>query len=123
VTIAAGTVVVNSGAGNDTVITGAGAETINGGGGVDTVDFSGTRAQYAINAAGGGVVTVTKGGITDTLTGISFLQFSDQTIAPPSPMTPAGTTADLILQETSGANTGQLWSTTLAAIRSWRAMR
>ena len=88
--ITAGTVIVDSGTGNDTIITGAGAETINGGGGIDTAVFSGTLAQYTINTAGG-VTTVTKGGVTDTLTGIKFLTFSDQTISPtPAPTTPGG---------------------------------
>ena len=106
--ITAGTVVVNSGAGNDTFITGAGSERINGGGGVDTAVFAGARAQYTISPEGG-VVLVTKGGVTDTLSGIKFLSFSDQTIpTPPPPSTPPGTTADMLLQETSGANTGQL---------------
>jgi RTX calcium-binding nonapeptide repeat (4 copies) len=107
-TITAGSTRVIGGAGNDTFITGAGAEAIVGGGGVDTAFCAGTRAQYTISPEGQAVL-VTKGGVTDTLSGISFLHFSDQTIpAPPPPTTPAGTTADLILQETMGANTGQL---------------
>jgi len=103
--ITAGTVVVNGGVGNDTFITGAGAETLNGGGGVDTAQFSGTMAQYAINTAGG-VTTVIKGGVTDTLTGISFLHFSDQTIAVSPSSTPGTTTADLFLRESQGTGTG-----------------
>ena len=100
---------VFGGAGNDIFITGAGSERINGGGGSDTAVFSGTRAQYTINTAPSGLTTVTKGGVTDTLSGIGSLRFSDQTIpTPPPPSTPAGTTADLILQETTGATAGQL---------------
>ena len=105
--IDAASLVVDSGTGNDTFITADISETINGGGGVDTAVFSGAMAQYTINQSNG-VTTVTGGGVTDTLTGVRFLQFSDQAVTVQAPGTPPTATADLVLRESQGAGAGEL---------------
>jgi Ca2+-binding RTX toxin-like protein len=79
------------GGGNDTAYGGAGVETINGGGGDDRLDggggndvalYSGTRASYnlsTVNAVTTIADTVANRDGTDTLKGVRFAKFSDQT--------------------------------------------
>lgn len=70
------------GSGNDTFITNTQADAISGGGGTDTVEFSSAHASYSLSRSGTTVwVTDPSTGITDTLTGITELQFSDEDIA------------------------------------------
>ncbi len=80
--IAAGTLVDNvyTGAGAATVYVNAVADTITSGGGADTVVFPASATSYTL-ARQGSVVTAMRGGVTDTLTGVTRLQFSDQSIA------------------------------------------
>ena len=54
--------------------------TLNGNGGIDTAIFSGTRAQYTLTASGAGWMLVGIDG-SDTLYGMEFAQFADQTIS------------------------------------------
>ena len=67
------------GSGDDTLVTGTGNDTIDGAGGNDTVNFSGTYASYTVGLSSG-VVTVSGGGSTYTLTNVESLHFSDQTV-------------------------------------------
>ena len=101
--ITAGAVDVTGGTGNNTFIVGSTNETITGGGGIDTVVFSGTKSQYTITPAGGGFVTVAKGGTTYTLSGITFLSFSDKTIslAPPDDFN-GDSKSDILLNTSNG---------------------
>jgi len=77
--------VLTGGAGNDVFEGGAGNDIIIGGGGINTARFSGRVADYEI-VTQGGVTTVADqrtGPVndgTDTLTGVRFLAFSDDTI-------------------------------------------
>ena len=94
--------VLNGGAGNDT---------LDGGGGSDTAVFSGDRAAYSIVNTDG-VVTVIGADGTDTLSNIELLQFSDQTMATPSPASVStggttinGTAGAEVLNGTTGADT------------------
>ena len=80
--IGAGTTVttVYTGLGADTIDVNADSDTITSEGGTDTVAFSGARASYTL-ARSGGEATVAQGGVTDTLSAITTLQFADQSIA------------------------------------------
>jgi Ca2+-binding RTX toxin-like protein len=70
--------VIAGGAGNDVIYQGAGSDQISGNGGSDTVVFGKALAAYALS---GSIAALTVGGEgTDTLAGISRLQFSDTTI-------------------------------------------
>jgi hypothetical protein len=81
-------VVFNGGGGNDTFISGPGDDTFISGGGNDTAVFSAAEAAYTITVEPGtGKVTVADsrgagGNGTDTLEGISHLQFADTTLGP-----------------------------------------
>ena len=68
------------GSGDDTFYVNAQADTIDGGGGNNTVVFSADLPSYKL-AKNAGVVTVTTGSITDTLSNIQTLQFADQNVA------------------------------------------
>jgi Ca2+-binding RTX toxin-like protein len=71
--------------GNDTLIGGTGNDAMVGGLGVDTAFFSGTRAGYSFSIATPSVITDINVGDgdtgTDSISGIEFLQFSDQIIS------------------------------------------
>lgn len=82
--IAAGTWINTAigGSGADVFITNAQADTIVGGGGTDTAVFSSALSAYSLARSGDTVrVTLTATGITDTLSGVEELQFSDQSVA------------------------------------------
>ncbi len=66
--------------GDDTLIGGAGSDVIVGGTGIDTATFGGNLAAYSFSP---GSVIVTGPDGSDTLTGVEFLSFDDQTIAAP----------------------------------------
>ncbi len=69
------------GDGNDTITVNADADIINGGGGTNTVVFSAALAAYTIGSSNGAItVTNTANSVTDTLTNVQFLKFTDQTV-------------------------------------------
>jgi T1SS-143 domain-containing protein len=78
-------VVFNGGGGNDTFISGHGNDTFTGSG-LDTMVFSGPEADYSFSVnpdTGSLIVTDSRGSSgdgTDTLNGVSHLQFSDQAV-------------------------------------------
>jgi Ca2+-binding RTX toxin-like protein len=100
----AGTDRLDGGLGDDVLVGGAGVDTLIGGGGSDTAVYAGLFADYSVGTLGT-TTTVrdlkpTVGGDdgTDTLTGITKLQFADRLVAldgapPPSGATPVNGTA------------------------------
>ena len=74
---------LTGGTGNDTLTGGYGDDVISGGGGTDTVVFSGAFSGYTFTQTTTGYTVKDNGGVdgTDTLTGISSIRFSDQTIS------------------------------------------
>jgi len=70
---------LTGGAGDDTLEGLAGNDTLIGGGGTDTAVFSGNRGSYTISIVGV-IVTVAGPDGSDTLTGIEFAKFADQTV-------------------------------------------
>jgi uncharacterized repeat protein (TIGR03803 family) len=78
--------VLNGSTGNDILYGGGGNDVIKGGGGIDTAVYLGNRNDYAIVRNADGSTSVidrnrnTKDG-TDTLYNITYLKFSDQTVA------------------------------------------
>ena len=58
----------------------AGNDTIDGGAGTDYAVFSGMRSAYTLTALGGTSVRVAGPDGTDTLTGVEYLVFDDQTV-------------------------------------------
>lgn len=117
--------IIDGGAGADTLAGGAGADNLrgelgndalDGGSDIDTAIFSGTLAQYTLGATANGWTLSGADGV-DTLTGIEFAQFSDQTLslgnfAPTGAVTINGTaiqgqtlTASNTLADTNGLGT------------------
>ena len=83
--------ILDGGAGNDELEGGRGDDTLDGGADTDTARFNGNLAEYTITDNGGGAFTVTDNvgtDGTDTLTGVEFAEFNDQTIelAVPQPL-------------------------------------
>ncbi len=78
--IAEGTTITTAigGAGNDSFVVNAQADTIDGGGGANTAIFDAPSTDFQV-AANAGTVTVTDTltGVTDTLTNVQLLQFTD----------------------------------------------
>ncbi|MCK1677122.1 M10 family metallopeptidase C-terminal domain-containing protein [Bradyrhizobium sp. 150] len=78
---------LNGGSGNDTLTGGGGNDTINGDSGTDTAVYSGNRANYAFSYnATTQTFTIADqrtGSLdgTDTVIGVEYLQFADQTVA------------------------------------------
>jgi len=70
---------LSGGAGNDTLTGGLGADSLVGGSGIDTATFAGSRADYSIVKTGG-VIVVTGADGADTLGGIEYLSFDDETV-------------------------------------------
>lgn len=72
---------LNGGLGNDTLVGGGGNDRLDGGTGSDTAVYSGTSASYQVTT-GADYTTVTQSGGdgADTLYGVEYLQFSDQTV-------------------------------------------
>ena len=68
------------GAGDDTFTVNSGADTINGGGGTNTVIFSAARSSYSFSMVNG-TYYASMSGVTDALTNIQTVRFSDQTVA------------------------------------------
>ena len=77
---------ITGGNGNDTLTGGNGNDSIDGGDGDDTAVFSGNSSDYSI-VFGAGQVVVTDNvpgdgdDGSDTLTGVEFLEFADQTVS------------------------------------------
>lgn len=82
-TIASGTTITNvyTGSGADTVMVNAVADTITCEGGSDTVVFPDPLASYTLGSTSSSQVTVTLGGVTDTLNNVTTLQFAGQNVA------------------------------------------
>lgn len=89
--IARGTVIENAvgGSGNDTIIGnatqnrltgGLGNDTIDGGSNIDTAVIRGNRSAYTVTQTSTGVFRVVGADGTDTLSGVEYLQFDDQTM-------------------------------------------
>jgi serralysin len=92
-TIGAGTTIgtLYTGAGRDVVEMSGDSGTIIAEGGNDTIYFPDAKSSYAL-VRSNDQVTVTQGGITDLLTGVSVLEFADATVAASSiPCFAAGT--------------------------------
>lgn len=70
---------IASGTDVTSVIVGGAADTITGNGG-DTVVFAGAMADYTFADPAPGELSVTKGGVTDTLASIATLQFADRSV-------------------------------------------
>ena len=94
--------------GNDILYGGIGNDLINGGGGVDTAEYMGPRSDYSISRNADGSISVVDDGSpyhdgSDTLYGISYLQFSDQTDAISSLFSPssAGGNQSIAVQDTT----------------------
>ncbi len=70
---------LTTGNGDDVLVGLAGDDTLTGGAGSDTAVYAGNRSQYTLGTAGANV-TVTGPDGADTLSGIEFLRFADQTV-------------------------------------------
>ncbi|SIQ05023.1 MULTISPECIES: Hint domain-containing protein [Acidiphilium] len=68
-----------AGSGNDVIFVNGQADTIIGGAGNDIVTFADPLADYSFTRSGGSL-DVTGFGVTDTLTGVTTLQFSDRSV-------------------------------------------
>ena len=83
---------LTGGAGSDSIWGGAGNDAITGGLGTDFANYAGARATYSVVTGGGNVQIVDNNVVangndgTDTLVGIEFARFSDQTISITSPI-------------------------------------
>jgi Ca2+-binding RTX toxin-like protein len=91
---------LDGGLGNDVLVGGAGNDTLIGGGGGDTAFFAGLFADYSLTASGtAATVQDLKPGVagddgTDTLSGVTKLQFADRVV---TLNTAAGTTGNDVL--------------------------
>lgn len=77
-----GSDIINAGGGNDVIyIAGSpnGSDTIDGGSGFDTVILDASYASFVISQVGGSLV-LTAGGVTETITNVEQIGFSDRTI-------------------------------------------
>ena len=92
---ASGLDTLDGGEGDDRLDGGADNDSITGGPGSDTAGYAGPRDAYAIRKLSfGWQVTATTGDEgTDTLSGVEFLQFPDDTVALVAPTPPNGTPA------------------------------
>jgi hypothetical protein len=83
---------LTSGGGADTIYGLEGSDSITGGLGSDTAVYQGQRASYSVVTGGGNVQIVDNDAVTDgddgtdTVVGIEFARFSDQTISITSPI-------------------------------------
>ncbi len=68
------------GTGDDTFTVNSAADTINGGAGTNTVVFAAARSAYTFTMSNG-TYYATMNGVTDALTNIQSVRFSDQTVA------------------------------------------
>jgi uncharacterized protein YkwD len=91
-----------------------GNDTFTSGGGTDTVIYAGNRSAYTINASGGNF-TVTGAEGTDLLSGITFVQFANDTVSLSPSTTHAiahdfngDTTSDVLWRNNSSGHVG-IW--------------
>jgi hypothetical protein len=112
VNILSGNDTVTGSTGNDILYGGIGNDVINGGGGIDTAEYAGNRGDYTIfrNADGSTSVIDNNNNVgdgTDTLYNISYLAFTDQTVALNNVAAPhvdfnGDSLSDILWQNTSG---------------------
>ena len=99
--------------GNDILYGGIGNDIINGSGGVDTAEYMGPRSAYTISQNANGSISVVDNGSgygdgSDTLYGISYLQFANQTVAvrslaaPPPAAVDFHSLSDILWQNANG---------------------
>ncbi|WP_170985327.1 FG-GAP-like repeat-containing protein [Roseomonas sp. AR75] len=99
---------LTGGKGDDRLAGGAGDDSVDGGLGTDTTVLSGLRADYLVNALGGGLFTVVdlRAGQpegADTVSGVEFLEFADTLVAVSGSGGPGS--GDDVLEGDAGANT------------------
>lgn len=70
---------INGGAGNDSLMGGPGDDVLIGGAGTDTAHYDGNRSDYVILVTANGYTVSGGGDGKDTLSGIEYLAFADQT--------------------------------------------
>jgi hypothetical protein len=68
-------VILNGFGGADTFFAGASYDLIDGGSGADVVIYAGLFADYVVTQTSPGVWSVTRGGVTDTITNVEVLRF------------------------------------------------
>lgn len=100
---------LNGGDGNDSLQGDAGTNTLDGGIGTDLAVYSGAKASYTVTQNPNGSYALTGSGVTDTLSNIENVQFSDGTFAIGSLIvtgqTITGTASAETLTGTSGNDT------------------
>ncbi|MFD1344294.1 Ig-like domain-containing protein [Litorisediminicola beolgyonensis] len=72
---------LDGGAGDDTLDGGLGSDTLIGGEGTDLALYGGALGEYVFGWDGDVLLVTDAGGVTDRLSGIEFLSFSDGTVA------------------------------------------
>ena len=101
---------LDGGLGDDVLVGGAGSDTLIGGGGSDTAVYSGLFADYSITTSGATSTikdlkpTVTGDDGTDTLTGITKLQFADRVVTLETSSTITGTAGNDVLTGKDSVN-------------------
>ncbi len=124
------------GTGNDLFIGGTGNDVFNGGGGTNTVKYSGSYSSYTVSTDANGTTTISGGGAgIDTLTNITNVQFSDQTItlgtlplptstsnALPTPRDFNGDGKSDLLMGSTGNNYVQIWQMDGRTLQSSKAL-
>ncbi len=110
----AGVQALSGGEGADSLNGGLGDDTLDGGAGIDTAQFAGLKSAYVITRTGPGYTVSGPDGV-DTLTGVEFAKFSDQTLdlgAPPNtPPVIAGPTTGSVTEGGELTAAGQLTAT------------
>ncbi len=97
--------VITGNSGDNFLFGDLGADTLIGGAGIDTAGFAGLYANYIVNVAANGDISVTDLSTfeIDTLISIEFLQFADQTVTTIGPVSDADAATDIVAE---GAATG-----------------
>jgi hypothetical protein len=125
-----GLTLIGNNAGDTFVSPTGGVNTLNGGTGFDTAVYSGTKASYTITTNANGTATVAGLGLTDTLSSIEKLQFSDQSVSlgsNPPPHKPAHDdfngdgTSDILFRNDA---TGSTWYAEMSngALGTWQSL-
>jgi subtilisin family serine protease len=74
-----------AGSNGATLIGGHGSDTLRGGAGFDTVQLNGRMSDYSIAQPATGIITLVSGGVTDTVSSVERLVFSDRAIIASAP--------------------------------------